>query len=78
MSSRDVRRPPGYVADLRADVGHRPLLLPAVSVHITDDSGRLLLVHQTDRRQWGTVGGAIEPGESPADATVREAAEETG
>jgi 8-oxo-dGTP pyrophosphatase MutT (NUDIX family) len=53
-------------------------LLPAVSVHITDDAGCLLLVHQVDRQQWGTVGGAIEPGESPADAAVREASEETG
>ena len=78
MSSHDVRRPPGYVADLRELVGHRQLLLPAVSVHITDDAGRLLLVHQIDRAQWGTVGGAIEPGESPADAAVREASEETG
>jgi 8-oxo-dGTP pyrophosphatase MutT (NUDIX family) len=76
--SSEIRRPPGYVADLRHVVGHRQLLLPAVSVHITDDAGRLLLVHQRDRGQWGTVGGAIEPGESPADAAVREASEETG
>jgi 8-oxo-dGTP pyrophosphatase MutT (NUDIX family) len=66
------------VADLRAIVGRRLLLLPAVSVHITDDAGRLLLVHQRDRQQWGTVGGAVEVGESPADAAVREAEEETG
>ena len=78
MSSPEAGRPPGYVADLRELVGHRQLLLPAVSVHITDDSGRLLLVHQVDRAQWGTVGGAVEPGESPADAAVREASEETG
>jgi 8-oxo-dGTP pyrophosphatase MutT (NUDIX family) len=73
-----VRRPPGYVADLGAVVGHRQLLLPAVSVHITDDVGRLMLVHQRDRQQWGTVGGAVELGESPAQAAVREASEETG
>lgn len=71
-------RPPGYVADVRHHVGHQLLLLPAVSVHIRDDAGRLLLVHQVDRQQWGTVGGAIEPGESPAEAAVREAREETG
>ena len=46
-------RPDGYVSDVRALVGHRLLLLPAVSVHIRDDAGRLLLVHQVDR---GTVG----------------------
>lgn len=78
MSDSAIRRPPGYVADLRGLIGHGRLLLPAVSVHITDDAGRLLLVHQRDRGQWGTVGGAIEPGESPAEAAVREAREETG
>jgi 8-oxo-dGTP pyrophosphatase MutT (NUDIX family) len=72
------RRPDGYVADVRAIVGSRLLLLPAVSVHIRDDVGRLLLVHQVDRQQWGTVGGAVEPGESPAEAALREAREETG
>jgi len=66
------------VSDIRAVVGGRLLLLPAVSVHIRDDAGRLLLVHQVDRQQWGTVGGAVEPGESPAEAAVREAREETG
>ncbi|MEO8107456.1 MAG: NUDIX domain-containing protein [Actinomycetes bacterium] len=78
MTSDPLRRPPGYVADLRSTVGHRRLLLPAVSVHIRDEDSRLLLVYQRDRNQWGTVGGAIEPGESPAEAAVREASEETG
>ena len=77
MTAAD-QRPDGYVTDVRAFVGHRLLLLPAVSVHIRDDAGRLLLVHQVDRQQWGTVGGAVEPGESPAEAAVREAREETG
>ena len=71
-------RPEGYVSDVRALLGHQLLLLPAVSVHIRDAAGRLLLVHQVDRQQWGTVGGAVEPGESPAEAAVREALEETG
>lgn len=73
-----ISRPDGYVSDVRALVGSRLLLLPAVSVHIRDAAGRLLLVHQIDRQQWGTVGGAVEPGESPAEAAVREAREETG
>lgn len=78
MTSAAMSRPPGYVSDIRELVGGRLLLLPAVSVHVQDDAGRLLLVHQRDRQQWGTVGGAIEPGESPAEAAVREALEETG
>jgi 8-oxo-dGTP pyrophosphatase MutT (NUDIX family) len=76
--SAPTPRPPGYVRDVRELVGHRLLLLPAVSVHVRDEAGRLLLVHQRDRDQWGTVGGAVEPGESPADAAVREVKEETG
>jgi ADP-ribose pyrophosphatase YjhB (NUDIX family) len=71
-------RPPGYVSDVRARIGHELLLLPAVSVHVHDDAGRILLVHQIDRQTWGTVGGAVEPGEAPRDAAVRETLEETG
>ena len=71
-SAEPTPRPDGYVSDVRALVGHRLLLLPAVSVHIRDDDGRLLLVHQVDRHQWGTIGGAdVEPGES-REAAVRE------
>lgn len=71
-------RPTGYISDIRSRIGHDLLLLPAVSVHIHDDAGRILLVHQIDRATWGTVGGAVEPGEAPRDAAVREAREETG
>jgi 8-oxo-dGTP diphosphatase len=46
---------------------------------ILDDLGRLLLVKEGyDRRRYMFPGGALEPGESPLDAVVREAREETG
>ena len=67
-----------YLQNIRSRVGHDLVLLPAVSVHVVDDLGRLLLVRQSDSGRWGTVGGAIEPGESPSQAGVREALEETG
>lgn len=67
-----------YIASLRRHVGHARLLLPSVSVHIFDDDGRLLLVHQRDGDHWSTPGGLIEPDERPADAAVRETWEETG
>ena len=38
----------------------------------------LLVRHAGHRDGWGTVGGAIEIGESPAEAAVREAGEEIG
>jgi 8-oxo-dGTP pyrophosphatase MutT (NUDIX family) len=37
-----------------------------------------LVRHAEHGDGWGTVGGAVEPGESPAAAAVREAREELG
>ncbi len=66
-----------HIAKLRAAVGHDLLLLPSVSVLPVDEAGRLLLVrHAGHGDGWGTLGGAVEPGESPAAAAVREAREE--
>ena len=38
----------------------------------------LLVRHAGHDDGWGTLGGAVEPGESPAAAAVREAREEIG
>lgn len=66
-----------HIARLRVAVGHDLLLLPSVSVLPVDRSGRLLLVrHAGHDDGWGTLGGAVEPGESPAAAAVRETREE--
>ncbi|HSZ38839.1 MAG TPA: NUDIX domain-containing protein [Trebonia sp.] len=66
-----------HIARLRAVIGHELLLLPAVSVLPVDDAGRVLLVRHTGHDDgWGILGGAVEPGESPAAAAVREAREE--
>lgn len=66
-----------HIARLRAIVGHELLLLPSVSVLPLDDSGRILLVrHAGHDDGWGVLGGAVEPGESPATAAIREAREE--
>jgi 8-oxo-dGTP pyrophosphatase MutT (NUDIX family) len=67
-----------YIQRLRSFVGHELLLIPAAAALVEDASGRLLLVRRSDTLQWAAVGGAIEPGESPEQAAVREAAEETG
>jgi 8-oxo-dGTP pyrophosphatase MutT (NUDIX family) len=68
----------GYVADLRRMVGHELLLLPSVTACIFDQAGRMLLLWHADGGWWATPGGALEPGESPAEAVVRECREETG
>jgi 8-oxo-dGTP pyrophosphatase MutT (NUDIX family) len=68
-----------HIARLRAFVGHEQLLLPCVTVLPLDESGRVLLAWQAGHTDgWGTVGGAVDPGESPAEAAVREAREEIG
>ena len=38
----------------------------------------LLLMRRSDNAHWGLPGGYVEPGESVADAAVREVSEETG
>lgn len=58
-------------------------LRKAARVLLFDPQGRVLLVrgHDSDRpeRQWWfTIGGGIDPGETPAQAAIREVFEETG
>jgi 8-oxo-dGTP pyrophosphatase MutT (NUDIX family) len=68
-----------HIARLRAAVGHDLLLLPSVSVLPVDQVGRLLLVrHAGHHDGWGVLGGAIDVGESPAEAAIRETREEIG
>jgi 8-oxo-dGTP pyrophosphatase MutT (NUDIX family) len=67
-----------YLRSLRDRIGHQLVLMPSVAVMVRDAEGRLLLVRDRDTGLWQTVGGAMDPGEQPADAAVREAFEETG
>ena len=45
---------------------------------IFDDDGRILLIQRRDTSLWAMPGGAIEVGETPAEAASRETHEETG
>jgi 8-oxo-dGTP pyrophosphatase MutT (NUDIX family) len=67
-----------HVRDLREKVGHSLLLLPSTSVLPRDAAGRFLLVRLIDTGQWATIGGAVEPEESPRSSAIREAQEEAG
>ncbi|MEU3721282.1 NUDIX hydrolase [Streptomyces sp. NPDC031705] len=67
-----------YVAELRALLGHRPVIFPGASVVVTDDLGRVLLLARTDTGGWGLPGGLMDPGESFEDTARREVLEETG
>lgn len=58
-----------------------PARVQCVGGVITDDSGRLLLIqrgHEPGVGLWSIPGGRIEPGETDAQALVREMREETG
>ncbi|NMO92557.1 NUDIX domain-containing protein [Actinomycetospora sp. TBRC 11914] len=53
----------------------------AAGAVVRDAAGRLLLVqrgHDPEAGRWTLPGGRVEAGESPAEAVVREVAEETG
>jgi 8-oxo-dGTP pyrophosphatase MutT (NUDIX family) len=49
-----------------------------VNVVVVNDDGAILLIRRTDNDNWSLPGGAIDIGESIADAAVREVREETG
>ena len=56
-------------------------VVPCVGAVIKDDRGRLLLIkrgHAPGAGLWSLPGGRIEPGETDAEALVREMREETG
>jgi ADP-ribose pyrophosphatase YjhB (NUDIX family) len=53
-------------------------VVPSVTAIVTDDAGRILLVHKTDNDLWALPGGGMDLGESITDAAVRETKEETG
>lgn len=66
-----------YVRGLRERIGRDLLLLPSAAVFVRDGEGRILLV-RSDTGNWMLPGGAVDPGERPAEAARREAFEEAG
>ena len=53
-------------------------LVPSVNVVVTNPAGEVLLIRRSDNDNWAVPGGAIDLGESLAQAAVRETREETG
>ena len=54
-------------------------MIRGAAAFVFDDAGRLLVVKENyGRFRWSLPGGAIEDGESPEQACVRETLEETG
>ncbi len=67
-----------YIHELRNRIHHDLLLMPGVAALIRDDRSRLLVQLRAEDGEWSLPGGALEPGETPAQAVRREVLEETG
>jgi 8-oxo-dGTP pyrophosphatase MutT (NUDIX family) len=67
-----------YVRTIRQKIEHEILLLPYVGAVIRNAKGDVLLQHQRNTSEWEVPGGAIDPGEEPADAVIRTVYERIG
>jgi 8-oxo-dGTP pyrophosphatase MutT (NUDIX family) len=67
-----------YYKKLREKVGNELIFMPSVAGIVRNDLGEILLQNKGNVETWSLPAGAIEPGEAPAEAVVREVWEETG
>jgi ADP-ribose pyrophosphatase YjhB (NUDIX family) len=68
-----------YLGKLRARAGDETVLLfVGARAVLRDDAGRVLLIRRSDNGHWALPAGAMEIGESIAEAAAREVREETG
>jgi len=65
-----------YVDDPHAPAPNS--LVPSVNCVVENEAGEILLIERSDNGNWSLPGGAMDLGESVADAAVRETLEETG
>ena len=67
-----------YIGWIRSKVGHERIILVFAGGCIFNENGEVLLQRRGGSGKWGFPGGAIEIGETPEMAAIREAKEETG
>ncbi len=67
-----------YIKWIRGKVGHEKIILVFAGGCIFNQKGEVLLQRRGDSNKWGFPGGAIELGETPEMAVIREVKEETG
>ena len=66
-----------YIRWIRSKVGHDKIILVFAGGYIFNEKGEVLLQRRGDTNKWGFPGGAIELGETPEMAAIREAKEDT-
>jgi len=67
-----------YMMNLRAHFGTQLVMSPSVAALVRNERGQILFLVRSDNGLWDLPAGAIDPGETPAQAIVREVREETG
>lgn len=67
-----------YIKWIRSKIGKDKIILTFAGGCIFNDKGEVLLQKRSDFDAWGFPGGAIELGETPQMAAIREIKEETG
>src|SRR5258708_39425974 len=65
-----------YLDDPAAPKANR--LVPSANVIVVNDQDQILMIRRTDNGNWAVPGGAMDLGESIAEAAIRETEEETG
>ncbi|MFD1413954.1 NUDIX domain-containing protein [Oceanobacillus jeddahense] len=67
-----------YYKNIRAKIGTDLIFMPSVAAIIKNDQNEILFQYIKGEEQWSLPAGAIELGEPPAKAVIREVFEETG
>ena len=67
-----------YYHKLRAKVGTDLIFMPSVAAILRNSDDEILFQYPGEGEYWSLPAGAIEPGEAPAQALIREVWEETG
>lgn len=78
MLAYATAQPLDSLRPLKTTIFTRMSPITAGTAAVIDGKGKILLMRRADNHLWAMPGGQMEVGESPAEAVVREAYEETG
>lgn len=67
-----------YYKDIRNKIGNELIFMPSVAGIVHNEAGEILFQNKGNEEKWSLPAEAIEIGEAPAEAVVREVWEETG